>query len=109
MAEGDPADLGHRPPTDLDVLRLLAGRCGAPVPAVELGGLLGIPADAIPTRLASLVSLGLVEERAEGRDAGYAVTERGMAEITRRETGGGEPPADGIRAFLASLPWEPER
>jgi hypothetical protein len=81
-------------PTDLEVLRALAGHGGTPVFADALAPLLGIPPARVPARLGSPVTPGyadcLIAE--EGRGDGYRLTARGRAELLRRTDHPPEPP-----------------
>jgi hypothetical protein len=74
------ADLRTRVLADRDVLAALAdGSGGAPAFAAEVARRLGIPEDQVPLRLASLVTLGYVEQLMAGKDGGYTLTARGLA------------------------------
>jgi DNA-binding transcriptional ArsR family regulator len=88
---GEPFDLRVRVVTDADVLRVLADRAGGgPAFAGEMAQRLDLPEERVPVRLASLVSLGLVERLMDGKDGGFTITDRGRAELARRQRGPGE-------------------
>ena len=74
-----PPDLGSRPVTDADILTVL-GKPDASWQAEVLGERLGLDAATLPIRLASLLSLGLVEE---GPGGAYRLTETGQAHRRR--------------------------
>jgi predicted ArsR family transcriptional regulator len=73
-------------PTDLEILRALTGHGDQPVFADALAPLLGIAPGRVPSRLASLVTLGYVDclVGEKGRGDGYRLTARGQAELRRR-------------------------
>ena len=73
-------------PTDLEILRALATHGDQPVFADALAALLGIPPGRVPSRLASLVTLGYVACLPAGKaqDDAYRLTARGQAELRRR-------------------------
>jgi DNA-binding IclR family transcriptional regulator len=79
-----PADLRHRIVRDREVVAALASRAGAgPVFAADLAAAVGLPENEMAVRLASLVSLGLVEQLMTGKDGGYTLTDLGRAQLQR--------------------------
>jgi len=84
-------------PTDLEVLRALTERGDQPVSAGGLAALLGIAPGRVPSRVASLVTLGYVARLPAGtdREDAYRLTARGQAELLRRTDArpGSAPPA----------------
>jgi Mn-dependent DtxR family transcriptional regulator len=82
-----PADLRHHIVRDRDVLAALASRQGAaPVFDADLAAALSMPEQLVAVRLASLVSLGLVDRLMTGKDGGYTLTDLGRAHAQRSET-----------------------
>jgi DNA-binding IclR family transcriptional regulator len=81
--------LGPGDPTDLEILQMLADRPDQPRLGDALAAQLGLAAARLPVRLASLVSLGYVDNLLLGHDqvSGYVLTERGAAEVLRRDSG----------------------
>src|SRR4051812_33311443 len=57
--------------TDQEVLSAVANANAGPVFAKELGERLGLAEDRVELRLASLVSLGYLEQLLTGKDGGY--------------------------------------
>ena len=96
MRRLDPGD-----PTDLEVLRALAGYGDQPAFADALAPLPGIPAERVPARLRSLVTLGYADclLGGKGQADGYRLTARGRVELLRRggplATGPPSPPRPG--------------
>jgi DNA-binding IclR family transcriptional regulator len=73
-------------PTDLEILRALAGRGDNPAFTGTLAPLLDLPPARVSSRLRSLVTLGYVACLPGGkdRDDAYRLTARGQAELLRR-------------------------
>jgi biotin operon repressor len=72
--------LGAGDPSDLAILRALAGHTAGPVPGDALAAALGVSVQRLRVRIGSLVSLGYVADQ----PAGYLLAERGRAELRRR-------------------------
>ena len=78
--------LGRGSPTDLEILQVLADRPDQPRPAETLAAQLGLSVARLAVRLGSLVTLGYIDVQPAGPEqvSGYALSERGAAEVLRR-------------------------